>query len=72
MRTEHFNTQPLWRALLYVTLLLGAVFFLLPLYVMVVTSLKDAEEIRQHSLVSLPQALNFEDCLLYTSDAADE
>ena len=60
MRTEHFNTQPLWRALLYVTLLLGAVFFLLPLYVMVVTSLKDAEEIRQHSLVSLPQALNFE------------
>ncbi|MEY4419548.1 MAG: hypothetical protein RLZZ498_144 [Pseudomonadota bacterium] len=60
MRTEHFNTQPLWRALLYITLLLGAVFFLLPLYVMVVTSLKDAEEIRQHSLVSLPQALNFE------------
>jgi len=50
----------LWRVLLYVTLLIGAAFFLAPLYVMVVTSLKDADEIRQHSLVSLPGGLNFD------------
>jgi glucose/mannose transport system permease protein len=48
------------RALLYITLLIGAAFFLAPLYVMVVTSLKDADEIRQNSLVSLPGGLNFE------------
>ncbi|WP_405023411.1 carbohydrate ABC transporter permease [Limnohabitans sp.] len=52
--------QQLWRALLYITLLIGAAFFLAPLYVMVVTSLKDADEIRQHSLVSLPGSLNFD------------
>jgi glucose/mannose transport system permease protein len=60
MSTKFFSAQTLWRALLYVTLLVGAVFFLAPLYVMLVTSLKDAEEIRQNSLVSLPDALNFE------------
>ena len=43
-----------------VTLAIGAVFFLAPLYVMLVTSFKDAEEIRHNSLVSLPGALNFE------------
>jgi glucose/mannose transport system permease protein len=48
------------RALLYITLLIGAAFFLAPLYVMVVTSLKDADEIRQNSLVSLPGSINFE------------
>ena len=48
------------RALLYVTLLVGAAFFLAPLYVMVVTSLKDADEIRQNSLVSLPGGMNFD------------
>jgi glucose/mannose transport system permease protein len=48
------------RALLYVTLIFGAAFFLAPLYVMVVTSLKDADEIRQSSLVSLPSGLSFE------------
>ena len=60
MSTEFFSAQTLWRVLLYVTLAIGAVFFLAPLYVMLVTSFKDAEEIRQNSLVSLPGALNFE------------
>ncbi len=60
MRTKFFSTQTLWRVLLYVTLAIGAAFFLAPLYVMVVTSLKDADEIRQHSLVSLPNAWNLE------------
>jgi len=60
MNTKFFSMLMLWRVLLYVTLLIGAAFFLAPLYVMVVTSLKDADEIRQHSLVSLPGGLNFD------------
>jgi glucose/mannose transport system permease protein len=60
MNTKLFSMHMLWRVLLYVTLLIGAAFFLAPLYVMVVTSLKDADEIRQHSLVSLPGGLNFD------------
>jgi glucose/mannose transport system permease protein len=60
MSTKFLSMQTLSRALLYITLLIGAAFFLAPLYVMVVTSLKDADEIRQHSLVSLPGSLNLE------------
>lgn len=40
-------------------LLLFAVFFLVPLYVMVATSLKDMAEVRGGSLMSLPGSLNF-------------
>jgi glucose/mannose transport system permease protein len=60
MNTDWLSKQSLSRALLYVTLLIGAGFFLAPLYVMVVASLKDADEIRQHSLVSLPGAINLD------------
>jgi glucose/mannose transport system permease protein len=48
------------RLILWALLALFAVFFLLPLYVMLVTSLKDMAEIREGSLLSLPGALNFE------------
>ena len=60
MSTKFLSMHMFLRALLYVTLLVGAAFFLAPLYVMVVTSLKDADEIRQNSLVSLPSGLNFD------------
>lgn len=60
MNTKLFSLHMLSRTLLYATLLIGAAFFLAPLYVMVVTSFKDAEEIRQNSLVSLPGALNWD------------
>lgn len=50
----------LWRSLLYLGLLLAVLVFLAPLYVMLVTSLKDADDIRQNSLVSWPQELRFE------------
>ena len=60
MSTKFFSMHMLSRALLYATLLIGAAFFLAPLYVMVVTSLKDADEIRQNSLVSLPGGVNFD------------
>ena len=60
MSTKFLSMHMFLRALLYVTLLVGAAFFLAPLYVMVVTSLKDADEIRQNSLVSLPSGMNFD------------
>ena len=45
--------------LVYGVLLLAAAFFLLPLYAMLVTSFKDAEEIRTTSLLALPGGLNW-------------
>jgi glucose/mannose transport system permease protein len=60
MSTKFLSMHMFSRALLYITLLVGAAFFLAPLYVMVVTSLKDADEIRQNSLVSLPGGMNFD------------
>jgi glucose/mannose transport system permease protein len=49
----------LHRAIIWSMLLLFAAFFLLPLYVMLVTSLKDMADIRNGSLLSLPSGLNF-------------
>jgi len=48
------------RALLYAVLLLAALFFLAPLYVMLSTSLKDAEQIRSGNLLSLPGLVNLD------------
>ena len=48
------------RLLVYLVLLLAAGFFLAPLYVMLVTSLKDADEIRSGNLLALPRALNLD------------
>ena len=48
------------RALLYGLLLLAALFFLAPLYVMVTTSLIDAEQIRAGNLLSLPGSFNLD------------
>ena len=48
------------RLFTYGLLLIAALFFLAPLYVMVATSLKDAEQIRSGNLLSLPNGLNFE------------
>lgn len=57
------------RALLYITLGVGALFFLAPLYVMLATSLKDAEQIRSGNLLSLPHGLNLEAWSLAWSEA---
>ena len=48
------------RVFTYGLLLVAALFFLAPLYVMVVTSLKDADQIRNGNLLSLPTAVTFE------------
>jgi glucose/mannose transport system permease protein len=54
------DSKLIWRGLLYMALAVAALVFLTPLYVMLVTSLKDADDIRQNSLVSWPQVLRFE------------
>jgi glucose/mannose transport system permease protein len=53
------SAKALSRALVYAVLLLTALFFLAPLYVMLATSFKDAEQIRSGSLLSLPASLNW-------------
>ena len=57
------NQQPTFdwtRALLWATLLGLAAFFLAPLYVMLSTSVKTMDEIREGSLLALPHAISFE------------
>lgn len=45
---------------LYAFLILAALFFLLPLYTMLVTSLKSMEEIRQGRIFALPDTIDFD------------
>jgi glucose/mannose transport system permease protein len=48
------GTARLWRAVIYVTLLVFAVMYLLPLFVMVVTSFKSLDEVHEGNMLSLP------------------
>ena len=48
------SSHSILRGLLYALLILMALFYLAPLYVMIVTSLKGADEIRQGNLMALP------------------
>ncbi|MFZ2220722.1 MAG: carbohydrate ABC transporter permease [Rhodoferax sp.] len=57
------------RVLIYGILLIAAFFFLAPLYVMLVTSFKDAAQIRSGNLMSLPTSLNFDAWSLAWSSA---
>jgi glucose/mannose transport system permease protein len=57
------------RVLVYGILLVAAFFFLAPLYVMLATSLKDADQIRAGNLLSLPNSINFESWQLAWSTA---
>ena len=59
----------LTRALIYTALILFAVYYLLPLYVMLVNSLKPLEEIRQGGMLNLPQQWTIEPWLSAWSTA---
>lgn len=48
------------RSLIYLTLILFAIYYLLPLFVMVVTSLKSITEVHNSTLFSLPQSVTFD------------
>ncbi len=63
------NAKNLSRLAVYSVLLIAAFFFLAPLYVMLATSFKDAEQIRSGNLLSLPRGLNFESWTLAWSTA---
>lgn len=52
--------RAVYRWILYLLLGLFAVYYLTPLYVMIVTSLKSMAEIRQGNLLMLPEALQFD------------
>ena len=59
----------LTRALIYTALILFAVYYLLPLYVMLVNSLKPLEEIRQGGMLNLPKVWTIEPWLQAWSTA---
>jgi len=59
----------LTRALIYSALILFACFYMLPLYVMLVNSLKPLEEIRQGGMLNLPQVWTIEPWLSAWSTA---
>jgi len=63
------NAKNLSRLAVYAVLLFAALFFLAPMYVMLATSFKDAEQIRSGNLLSLPTSLNFESWTLAWSTA---
>lgn len=54
------SSQTPWRILLWVVLILFALFYLAPLYVMIATSLKSVDEIRTGNLLALPVAPSFD------------
>ena len=57
-KSKYINIFLKW--FLYFVLILFASYFIFPLYVMIVTSLKTMEEIRQGTLLTWPSSLNFE------------
>ncbi len=54
------NAKQISRLALFVVLGVAALFFLAPLYVMLVTSLKSSAEIRSGNLLSMPLSINFD------------
>ena len=54
------QSKTLHRVVVYGVLLLAALLFLAPMYVMLVTSFKDADQIRAGNLMSLPTSLNWD------------
>ena len=55
--------------MIYAALILFAIYYLLPLYVMLVNSLKPLDEIRQGGMLNLPQQLTLEPWLSAWSTA---
>ena len=59
-RTQSPTTKLVLRFVLYILLALFALFYLMPLFVMITTSLKSLDEIRTGDLVSLPREVTFD------------
>lgn len=54
------NSFTLSRGFIYLILIAVALYYLLPLFVMISTSLKDLDEIRNGTIFSMPQSFNFD------------
>ena len=59
-RTESAGTRTVGRLILYALLVAFALYYLLPLFVMLTTSLKTLDDIRSGNLLSLPQQVSFD------------
>ncbi|MEQ1879423.1 MAG: carbohydrate ABC transporter permease [Burkholderiales bacterium] len=59
-RTQSAGSHALGRVLIYTLLILFALYYLMPLFVMVTTSLKTLEDIRGGNLLALPRQITFE------------
>lgn len=59
-RIESAGARTLARVVLYALLILFAVYYLLPLFVMITTSVKTLDDIRGGNLVSLPRTVTFD------------
>jgi glucose/mannose transport system permease protein len=58
-RTQTAGSHAIGRAVIYTLLILFAMYYLMPLFVMVTTSLKTLDDIRAGNLVSLPVEISF-------------
>ncbi|HVY04522.1 MAG TPA: carbohydrate ABC transporter permease [Burkholderiales bacterium] len=59
-RTKTAGSHAFGRAVLYALLVLFALYYLLPLFVMLTTSLKTLDDIRGGNLIALPQEVTFD------------
>lgn len=59
-RTESAGTRTVGRVILYALLVIFALYYLLPLFVMLTTSIKTLDDIRGGNLLSLPQQISFD------------
>lgn len=61
IKTQKTNLAAiLSRILIYFILGISAIYFLLPIFVMIITSLKDIDEIKNGNLLSLPENITFQ------------
>ncbi|NQY94790.1 MAG: carbohydrate ABC transporter permease, partial [Campylobacteraceae bacterium] len=57
------------RVFIYLILFVCAVYFLLPIFVMIITSLKSIEEIKNGNLLALPEMITFQPWIEAWSEA---
>lgn len=67
--TQNKTTKIVSRVLIYTFLFLCALYFLLPIFVMIITSLKDINEIKNGNLLALPKTITFQPWLDAWSEA---
>ena len=59
-RTETAGARVIGRVMLYALLILFALYYLMPLFVMLTTSLKTLDDIRGGNLIALPEQISFD------------